>query len=371
MSKAFYSLTFVISSLLAIIFVVFSNFIVDPFTYYHRPWIPINISSNHRYSNPGLAKHLEYNLALIGTSHVVEIESSKLSDVFGEPAVNLATTGSLIKGQSQLAEFVLQQGKAHTLLWEMNYPSFEFGEIYSQSGEEFPLYFYKPSIETHFRYLMSMDTLMHSLRAMRNPGRVTLDNRNRPPAHQFSEARVMANWDFQLQRWDSNTRRLWSMHMSSVESPETLIERHVIPLLEQNPEVNFGLFFPPVSVMMFLQFASRGDNDFLVWLRFRDALADLTQGFPNVRLYDFQSDWNLVSDLDLYRDIEHYNGAVLENMFVQMKLNGDGHSRSEILVGTRRLREQVTDFGYFFCTTQPIRCPEQLKSRVGLSEANN
>jgi hypothetical protein len=366
MMKVTYSQLFVSMSFLAMLAVVSFNFYVDPFTYYHAPWASISLSNNHRYSNPGLARQLDYSVALVGTSHVLELESSRLSEIMGEPAINLSTNGSLIREQAQLVELVLQQGKANTLLWEMNYPSFDMGDIVVEFGEGYPQYFYTPTIETPFRYLMSFDTLMQSINALGSPDPVTLDSRNQASVRTYSEDRVLANWDFKLKRWDEELSQVWAENLLTIETPSELIERRILPVIKQYPEVQFKLFVPPTSVLMFLLFEYRGDSGFLNWLELRDALARLTATVPNVELYDFHSDWEIISNLDLYRDLGHFNQTVMKNMFVQMSLGEKQVNKADMLINSQQLRKQVKRYGKTFCNSVSARCPDRLRTRVEL-----
>ena len=114
----------------------------------------MNISKNHRYANPGLARQYHYETALVGTSHVLELESATLSKMIGKPGINLSISAGLIREQAQMVRLILRQAKSDTIFWEMNFPSFSFGDVVSESVQEFPLYFYTPTIETPLRYLM-------------------------------------------------------------------------------------------------------------------------------------------------------------------------------------------------------------------------
>jgi hypothetical protein len=370
MKKLSYSHLFVTLSLVAMLLVIFVNYFVDPFTYYHRPWTTINISKNHRYSNPGLARQYDYKTVLVGTSHVMELSSARLTEIVGETAINLSSTGGLIREQSQLIELILRQGKARTILWEMNYPSFALGDVFSEPGQEFPQYFYTPSVETPFRYLMSFDTLLESKKALTGAGRITVDNRNQLPVQTFSRQRVLANWDFQINRWDENLVRIWARHQQTVLSPARLLETRVLPLVRQNPDVRFKFFLPPTSVMYFLLYQSRGENDFKIWLDFRDSIAEIMGREPNVELFDFHSNWETISNLELYRDLQHYNLDILDEMFVQISDGSGRVDRQSILANTRQLQRQVNEYGVAFCGRQPERCPASLNNRLGLSQAN-
>ena len=129
MSKSAYTKVFLALSFLTMGLTIGFNFFVDPFTYYHQPWTPINISKNHRYSNPGIARQYDYQTVLVGTSLSMGLESSRLSELSGRPSINLSISAGLIREKADLIELALEQGKADTVLWEMHFPSFAFGDV--------------------------------------------------------------------------------------------------------------------------------------------------------------------------------------------------------------------------------------------------
>jgi hypothetical protein len=369
MKKSSYSLIFVSLSMLTMLAVAALNYLIDPLMYYHAPWTVINVSNDHRHGNPGLARQLDYRIALLGTSHIMELESARLGEIMGEPSLNLPINAGLIREQVELAKLVLRQGKAHTILWEMNFPSFSAGDQVGTGADEFPSYLYKPTVETPFRYLLSFDTLLQSRKALQNPGSVTLDNRNQQPVREYSQERVLRAWDFYMQSWTPALRRIWIEYQKKVESPELLLETQLLPLFRQYPEVEFKLFLPPSSVMFFLLHESMGNQDFAHLLAFRNALARISEQTTNAQVYDFQADFDTIMNLDLFRDLEHYNEDVLENMFVQMRQGANRVDRARMEENTRQLKMQVHAYGKMFCGSQPQSCPDTLLDRLGLPSA--
>lgn len=359
-----YILVFTSTALLLILTVTAFNFYVDPFTYYHRPWTDINYSSNGRYSNPGLARNFEYRTALIGTSLVMEVESGRLSEIMGQPSLNLSISGSLIKEQSLMADLVLRQGQAEDIIWEMTYPSFSIGDA---TSEDFPEYLYAPSVETFFRYLMSFDTFEISRDALRNPGTITIDNRYQQTGKDYSRERVMQAWNAEKENWNAALREYWSDYQKTAEPPAVLIERRLKPIVEKYPDVSFRLLLPPNSILDFLVWADRGGDDFERWMAFRDSLAMLAGQFPNVMLYDFQSDLDTITNLDLYRDLAHYSPDLLDQMFVQLSKPGSGVGEAVMRDNTARLRVEVKAWGKSFCGAEPDRCTESLGAWLGIS----
>jgi hypothetical protein len=364
MKKSAYSLIFLSLSLIALMAITGFNYFVDPFTYYHQPWTSINLSKNQRYANAGLARNYEYRTILLGTSHVMELESSRLSEIVAEPALNLSISAARIREQAILAELALKQGKVQTILWEMNFPSFGFGDVVGLGGDEFPTYLYSPTIETPYRYLLSFDTLLLSLDALKNPGQVTIDNRNEISAREFSEQRVLESWKFGSRRLNPiYAQSLRDLH-ESVESPQNILKKRLLPLLSEHPEVQFKLFLPPGSVLLYLMLEAADAGEFTHLLEFRDTLAALVSIYPNVELYDFQADWGTVMNLNLFRDLAHFDHNVMEGLFTRIQ-NGEMRvNETQLIENTSQLKNQVYQYGKSFCAEDTQRCNESLKTRL-------
>jgi len=369
MKRPSYSFVFVAVAVLVMATVTAVNFFVDPFTYYHQPWTAINFNKLHRFSNPGLARQFDYKSVLVGTSHVMELKSSTFSEIIGEPGLNLSMNGSLFREQSELTSLVLRQNKASTVYWEMNYPSLNLGDAMNGLGQQFPQYFYTPTIETPFRYLVSFDTLLESWKALKNPGSVTIDNRNQLVKREFSEHRVLQNWDYELGLWNPGLVRYWIDIQKSVESPGSVLEKRLVPLLENHPRVTFKLFLPPHTLFIYLLHDAMGADDFSKWLAFRNQLAGYAEKYPNVELHDFQTDWSTVEDFSLFRDIEHYKSEVLESIFTQVSSQVRLVSEAEAISNSAELRQRVISFGIEFCGAAPGRCTPFLESRLGIVRA--
>ena len=81
------------------------------------------------------------------------------------------------------------------------------------------------------------------------------------------------------------------------------LETNFIPLVKNNPSVEFVFYFAPSSALNFADAKSCGILD--LFLLLRQMIAERLLAFPNVRLYDFQVAPETLS-LDNYKDMTHY-----------------------------------------------------------------
>lgn len=341
------------------------NYYVDPFTYYHRPWTPINLSKNQRYANPGLARNYPYELAMVGTSHIMEISSSRMTEIFEKPSINLPFTAGLVREMAVLTKLVLEQDKADMIYFEMNFPSFALGDEVSSEPDEFPMFLYEPRMEMPFRYLMSFDTLFKSLEAIDEPGKVTLENKDDVGKRVYGTERVVSIWNHQVHTWDERRLAFWEKHQKDIESPREILEARLEPLFRARPDVRFQLFLPPNSILLFLHHAMLSADDLERWLQFRNLLGQLADRHPNVSLHDFQVDFETMTDLDLYRDMGHYNPQILDRMIQRMALGEARVDAAAVRRNSDNLRREVMHFGRDFCARAGVDCPAHLLELLG------
>ena len=347
-------------SLLLWLGVIGFNFYVDPFTYYHRPWTEMNLSKNQRHANAGLARNYDYEVAVVGTSHIMEISSSRLSELAGKPAINLPFTAGLAREMAILAELILEQGKADTVAIEMNFPSFALGDVVSDYPDIFPGYLYEPRFEMPLRYLMSFDTMKAAFAALDEPGRVTLDNKDEIAPREYGRDRVVAAWNFLARTWNDERMAFWRDHQASIETPSDIIGLRFVPLFEKYPDVRFELFLPPNSILYFVQHMSMGASDFQRWLAFRNFIGDTAERYPNVRVHDFQSQLALMTDLSQYRDLLHFHPSQLDRMFQQLFAGSRVADAATVQRNSALLRERAITFGRTFCAAEAVECSNYL-----------
>ncbi len=334
------------------------NTIVDPMRYYHAPWFEIGFSDNQRHQNPGLARTMSYEAALIGTSHTEHFVTSQIGEAMGGEALNLSISGSLIAEQSLMLRTLLDQGKVTKVLWEMNYPSFSLGDLISEP-DSFPRYLYEPGAETPFRYLVSRDTFLESFSALRGTRPRHLDELHRWDVNAtFGEQQVLAHWSFMSQRWTDRLRSSWDRYAVRENEIPGLLSRYVGDLVSSAPDIEFILVLLPATLLEFGNDLQIADRRLDRRLALRNEIANLAERHANIRLMDFQTvEW--MTDPANYKDIDHFNQQVVAGILERVA--GDRYTRpDELRAGTDELRRRIVDFMDTFCSSDPGNCQQAL-----------
>lgn len=272
------------------------NFIIDPLQYYRKAEQPIFVK-NQRYQIPGLVRNYSFDTIFVGTSHSENFLTSQLDTVMGTQSLNLASSGSSAWEQAQIIGLASRQGSLANVIWEMNYKSFAgFNPNLVTSGR-FPLYLYQAKLSTLFYYLYSIDTLWLSIKAILGKGPSRLDGLNSwasTEAHKFDGEHVV----------DHYCERLKQTHFRPLANYEQQLENYLEPMLSLDRQTHFWLFVPPLSIANFAL-----NNQVTKFTTFREVLYRIVDKSPNASIIDFTRDLALISNLNLYKDIEHFNNA--------------------------------------------------------------
>ena len=85
---------------------------VDPFFQYHKPLKNFPYVVDHQVNmNPGLAKNMDYNSILLGSSMTVSFNTDWFYDYMGLKTQKLSYNGAYPKDQSNIMEIVFEAKK--------------------------------------------------------------------------------------------------------------------------------------------------------------------------------------------------------------------------------------------------------------------
>ena len=91
---------------------------------------------------------------------------------------------------------------------------------------------------------------------------------------------------------------------------------NLLPFIEAHPDTEFIVFFPPYSLVQWVDFYQQGTM--IYHLEQKEAVIRILLGYDNVKIYDFQAELDWVTDLDNYIDAWHYgpwiNDAIVEDI---------------------------------------------------------
>ena len=130
-------------------------YVVDPCLYYRVPdkWQPVLF--NERYQMAGLAKNVEADTVLVGTSMAANYRSSWIQETFGTSAVRLTIPDGYYSEFDQVMNVLFRTQEPERVI---------FGLVRDESGvtAAMPDYLYNANPLDDIQYLLNKDTLYYS-----------------------------------------------------------------------------------------------------------------------------------------------------------------------------------------------------------------
>jgi hypothetical protein len=283
---------------------------VDPLQHYRAAPGRGYFGEQPRWQNPGLARHADYDLALVGTSVSLGFDLADTAQMLGGRPLNLAMQGASIHEQCRLLRLALGSGRVRRIVWDWNYEFFR-GAPNSVSSIDgaFPAFLYDDTPWNDCGgYLLNADLLRASARILlgRYPRRTLADlsvHRAVRPAGAESVAAAVAR---------ARQRGTVFRREAAAFAPGLTLRsfrENVWPLLQAHPEVQWDAHFPPLSLAYHALLREENPGAFADHLAWRRAVAAEVAALPQVRLHDFQGSAEIVGDLARYHDAVHCDAA--------------------------------------------------------------
>ena len=296
-------------------------YVVDPCLYYRVPdkWQPVLF--NERYQMAGLAKNVEADTVLVGTSMAANYRSSWIQETFGTSAVRLTIPDGYYSEFDQVMDLLMRTHKPKRVIFAMD------TNIFTRSPDgvtgAMPGYLYDADPVNDVKYLLNKDVLYYSLYALmcqRWGTGETLD-------HGFA--------------WDDT---VWWNHMTALEEyqrPDIAAEPMPSDALladtaanlavvtrwaEQYPDVEFDLFFSPYSILYWDKIGRMGETDAV--FAALDLACETLLPYENITLHGLLFDRDIIEHLDYYCDYVHHSAEA--GSLVLEKIH-DGTDRLKII----------------------------------------
>ncbi len=322
---------------------------IDPFFHYHKPlsWFPYKVD-NQLSANAGMAKNFDYDGILTGSSMVSNFDLKKFDEVLGQDIVKLNYNGACPKDISNILEYVFDNHKAPSVVY--------YGlDVYVYNGDTeevkypFPEYLYDSNPFNDVSYIFNKDVLVNYIvEPLTWPSEKT----------DLSEVYMMQYEDWQYSR-ESVLEHYIPSETSSLEAGqydelmaavEANLSKNLIPYIENNPDTEFVIFYPPYSILYWYNRILEGRLDIS-----EDQYLYVTKRllqYDNVRVFCFCGDGETVTNLDNYVDFTHQYRTI-NDAIVDCFSSGDWEltdDNYEEVIGTMfdfmRNYDYEADFGF-------------------------
>ena len=282
---------------------------VDPFFQYHKPlaWFPYLVD-NQVNQNPGLAKHMDYDSILIGSSMTASFNTDWFEELMGIKTQKLSYNGSYPKDLSNIMQLVFDakgdQVKAVYMAVDQS--------TFSADPEEtkFPVtdYLYDDNVFNDVPYLLNKDVLLdYILRPLADRKDASDWAELYKPwwtDEYYNKANVLMYYEAAEEKQEEEA--LAADYLK--DAVEENLQKNILPYIEAHPETEFYIFYPPYSILFWNDVTREKELEAVIGRL--EYMTERLLNYENVHVFNFLGKEDIICNLNNYADYMHYHKNV-------------------------------------------------------------
>lgn len=309
------------------------NYAVDPQQQYR--YNPNFYEGEQRSINMGLAKNYNYEVVVLGSSTSENILKKILDNLSKKNSVNLSISGSTSYEQRILLKEILKKSTLKEIIYGVDF--FSYNREAFETRIDMSNYIY----ENKLKYLYSVSTLKKSViillkEILKKNKKDWINEYNYwGDLFSYSEEKVLT-FDNKTQ---SGNQNIGVVNQSKKGYDYEKMKENFdlfLEMLKEYPEVKCKIYFPPYSSFYWdIVYKFNGLNNIL---KFKEYVILKTRKNKNIEVYDFQTDSNIINNLNNYKDVVHFgpniNTYIVKDMYGEKKqiVNENNYKKNEVFL---------------------------------------
>jgi hypothetical protein len=247
-------------------------------------------------------------------------KTSEADELFSAKTVKESFAGADYKELSENLDRALSRHGAKNVIWTMDFNSLIRDKDY-QAYDEYPAYLYDDNPWNDVSYIFNKDIWYHAvftniLMTLTGQESTTFDEYSsweKPTGYEY----IMESYD----RWEEKADMSPGLDEESRKMVAENIRQNFVDLVNKYPDTTFYIFYTPYSIVWWDYMNQEG---MMMWQFDAELIAtELLLECPNVRLYNFNNKYDIIENLDNYRDKEHYSSEI-NSLILEWIAKGDG-----------------------------------------------
>lgn len=293
--------------------------VVDPFFHYHKPLTFINYfidNNQQRYMNDGIVKNFDYNAVISGTSMTENFKSSQFDELFNANSIKIPFSGGSYKEINDTIEVALRNNKnIKHILRGLDYGRIN-EDFEKMSYNTYPTYLYDNNFFNDYKYVLNRGAFFQSLinivKSFSKKEKIDFDKYSSWRNQERGKEVVLRTYK---RAKKENTEKLLSEE--DIQRIDKNIEENVIRLPKQYPNVKFIYFITPYSIIYFDELNQKGEIEKQIMAE--KYMIEKILEIPNIELYSFFNNYEMITNLDNYKDAGHYMGHINDQILDWIK----------------------------------------------------
>ncbi len=322
MKTATYLKITIIGTLLLLIGFAGINIYIDPLFHYHAPTEGIEYPLwDERYMNDGIVRNFEYDAILTGTSMTQNFKPSQFDAHYGTTMVKVPFAGGSYKEINRLLQRAFAENDNIRYVVRGLDLTGLIRDKDMWTHEDYPDYLYDDNIWNDVEYVLNKDiyfTFTEYVFTFMDVG------------GKSSTFDIYQNWAWNYEYNANAMKESWERdERVEEENPLTEediqiivenMEQNVLDLVKEYPETKFYFFIPPYSICYWDSLVRNGELDKVIDAQ--QLQIELLLEYPNVKVFSFFDEIDIICNLGYYKDAIHYNQYVTDFIMESM-INGE------------------------------------------------
>lgn len=293
---------------------------VDPFFQYHKPlaYFPYKVD-NQLSQNPGMARRLDYDSVLLGSSMTASFDTDWFSEVMGLQTVKLSYNGAFPRDEANIMDIIFDTKGDSVKKIFMAVDQGAFSADTETTKYPIPEYLYDKNLFNNVQYLFNKDVLLNYIfKPLVDPTERTDWTQLYKPwwtDQYYTKANVLM---YYVPAEEAAEEMPEDAFVSGIQAN---LEANIIPFVEAHPETEFIFWYPPYSILYWNDVMRQKELDAVI--RELDYMTEKLLAYDNVRVFCFQNNRDIVCNLNNYADYTHYHADVCRYI-VECFENGEG-----------------------------------------------
>lgn len=295
--------------------------VIDPFYHYHAPLAGVNyVGGSDVYVNDGKVKHFTYDTLVIGTSMTMNFQEAEVDEVFGVESLRVYFLGEGFKVINDALVTAVNVNPDLKFVIRSVDDTWFISDADWVGRESYPEYLYDDNPFNDVNYLFNKDVLIGQI--IPTIQKTVVKDTGAQNAMEGFGDESLAGKEKVLGGYQRPEKKIKVVEAFETEEffgyLEENLQKNVLQVIEEHPDITFYLFLPPCSILWWDQLNQRGVDVLKRRIDLEQYAIEKMLDHDNVRVFSFFNNFDLVCDLDNYVDVTHYlktvNSQILQWM---------------------------------------------------------
>lgn len=284
--------------------------LVDPFFQYHKPLPFLNYAiDNQQSQNAGMIKNFEYDSVILGSSMTINFDTEVFHEELDLDTIKLSVNAAFPKDIHQMLSLLLECDRNLDTVF-LGIDPHNYSAEPEVIAYPYPEHLYDHNVLNDSAYLFNKDVILDYIIKPQIQGNNTKRNE------------IYWNWPYMYYGKEVIAESYREPEITGnsvskdayIENTEYNLEHYILPYIETMPDTQFVVFYPPYSILYWYNHMAAGDIEELIYQT--EYITERLLQYPNVKVFQFQDDYDYITNYDNYSDYTHYRHEMNDYMTV-------------------------------------------------------